>query len=122
MKVLGDYSKQSTWLAALPTLVRRQRRLEKQIAPLERLAAKEKATRDLIDALLQRAGVQKGEAVLCLNYEVAHHERAGRTSVNADKLRGSGVPELDIQLATETGQPATFATVKPAKGATVRAA
>jgi len=112
----------ATLIAALTPLVRRQRRLEKQIAPLEDLQAKEEACRKAIDALLLEAGFASGDSVRVGGYDVKHNERRGRTSVNADKLRGSGVPELDIQLATETGQPAKFATVKPAKGATVRAA
>lgn len=124
MKVLGPYLDR---LALAPEqldtfrkLVTRQRRLEKQLVPLEQLAAKEKATRDALDALLRLGGVQSGCSVLCNGYEIAHHARAGRTSINADKLRGAGVVEFDIQFATDTGKPSTFATVKPAKGSTVR--
>lgn len=109
-------------ISRLKPLVTLQRRLEKQLVPLEALQAKEEACRKEIDALLVAAGFASGDSVRVGGYDVKHHERRGRTSVNADKLRGSGVPELDISLATETGQPARFATVKPAKGATVRAA
>lgn len=106
----------------LAFLVRRQRRLEKQIAPLEELQAKEEACRKDIDAILVDVGFASGDTVRVGGYDVRHNERKGRTSISAEKLRLNGVPELDIQLATETGQPAKFATVKPAKGATVRAA
>lgn len=126
MKVLGHYldvaGNVGPLAEQLPLLVRRQRRLEKQIAKLKvvELLEKEKAVRDAIDEVLVLAGVPASSAVLCLGYEVAHNERAGRTTVNADKLRGAGVAELDIRLATETGNPSKFATVKPAKGARVR--
>lgn len=126
MKVLGQYldvaGNVGPLADELPRLVRRQRRLEKRIATLkvDELLAREKATRDAIDKLLVLAGVQASSAVLCLGYEVAHNERAGRTSISADILRRSGVPEFDIQLATETGNPSKFATVKPAKGTRVR--
>lgn len=124
MTVLGSYCERLALspkqLETFRKLVNRQRRLEKQLVPLETLQDKEKATRDALDALLRLGGVEKGHAVLCNGYEVAHHERAGRTSINADKLRGAGVAELDIQFATDTGNPSTFATVKPAKGSKVR--
>jgi hypothetical protein len=124
LTVLGSYCERLALspkqLETFRKLVNRQRRLEKQLVPLETLQDKEKATRDALDALLRLGGVEKGHAVLCNGYEVAHHERAGRTSINADKLRGAGVAELDIQFATDTGNPSTFATVKPAKGSKVR--
>lgn len=110
------------FFSRLGPLVRKQRRLEKQIAPLEELQAKEEACRKDIDAILLEAGFASGERVKVLGYDVTHNERRGRTSLNVDKLRGAGVAEIDIQFATEIGQPAKFATVKPAKGATVRAA
>jgi hypothetical protein len=109
-------------VSRLKPLVTMQRRLEKQLVPLEALQAKEADVRKHIDDILLENGFASGDSVRVGGYDVKHNERRGRTSVNADKLRGSGVPELDIQLATETGQPAKFATVKPAKGATVRAA
>lgn len=104
-------------LKRLPTLVRKQRRLERQATRWERAAAAEKLVRDQIDALLLEAGLAKGQGVTCLGYDVVHNERAGRSKVNPDKLRGAGVAELDIQFATETGQASSFATVRPMKGA-----
>lgn len=109
-------------LATLPALVRKQRRLEAQIAPLEALQADEKAVRDAINALLVQAGIAKGEGVTCAGYDVVHRESAGRTTLNAAKLRGAGVAEVDIQFATEVGKASSFATVRPMKGAKVRAA
>lgn len=109
-------------LADLPALVRLQRRLEAKIAPLEPLMALEKDVRDQINALLLKAGFAKGEGVTCAGYDVVHHERAGRTTLNADTLRANGVPEIDIRFATEVGKASSFATVRPMKGAKVRAA
>jgi len=109
-------------LSRLAPLVRLQRRLEKQLVPLEALQAKEEACRKHIDALLVEADFASGDTVTVLGYDVRHNERRGRTTLNADKLRGAGVAEIDLQFATEVGQPSKFATVKPAKGATVRAA
>ena len=119
MIIRGDYTKFAP-LEQLAPLVRKQRRLEKLVADAEAAIAQEKAVREAIDKLLVDAGIKSGEAVLCKGYEVAHNERRGRTSLNADKLRGAGVAELDIQFATETGNPSKFATVKPAKGSKVR--
>ena len=109
-------------VSRLEPLVRLQRRLEKQIVPLEDLQAKEADVRKHIDEILLAAGFESGDSVKVLGYDVRHNERRGRTTLNADKLRGAGVAEIDLQFATEVGQPSTFATVKPAKGATVRAA
>lgn len=109
-------------LAKLVQLVKRQRRLERAVAKLEKLAAREKATRDEIDALLVRHGFKHGEGVTCIGYDVVHHERAGRTYIDAGRLRLAGVSEIDIAFATQTGKSSTFATVRPMKGAEVRAA
>lgn len=120
-QTIGSYRRYRQ-LATLPALVRKQRRLEAQIAPLEQLQADEKAVRDAINALLVEAGLAKGDGVTCAGYDVVHHERAGRAALNADKLRGAGVAELDIAFATEVGKASSFATVRPMKGAKVRAA
>jgi hypothetical protein len=109
-------------VSRLKPLVTLQRRLEKQLVPLEALQAKEADVRKHIDAILLEAGFASGDRVRVGGYDVTHNERRGRTSLNADKLRGAGVAEIDISFATEIGKPAKFATVKPAKGATVRAA
>jgi hypothetical protein len=109
-------------LAELPRLVKRQRRLERKAAAAQRVLDQEKACRDAIDALLLKAGYEKGTGPTCLGYDVVHHERAGRSSVNPDKLRGAGVAEVDIQFATERGKPSSYATVRPMKGAEVQAA
>lgn len=108
-------------LLKLPRLVFRQRRLERRVVKLEKLQGQEKACRDAIDALLVAAGVGKGEGVTCLGYDVVHNERRGRTSISAERLRGAGVPEVDIQFATVTGEPSSFATVRPMKGTEVQA-
>lgn len=118
---VGTYT-QVRGLATLPALVRKQRRLEAKIAPLEQLQADEKAVRDAIDVLLKVAGFAKGEGVTCAGYDVVHNERAGRTTLNADTLRANGVSEIDIRFATEVGKASSFATVRPMKGAKVRAA
>ena len=109
-------------VSRLKPLVTLQRRLEKQLVPLEDLQAKEQNCRKHIDAILLEAGFASGDRVRVGGYEVTHNERRGRASLNADILRGAGVAEIDIAFATETGKPSQFATVKPAKGATVRAA
>lgn len=121
MKNLGPHTKFAK-LSTLPALVRKQRRLEAKIAPLEPLLQEEKTVRDEIDQLLVAAGVQKGELVTCHGYDVAHHERAGQDRISAERLRGAGVAEIDIQFATTTGKASSYATVKPSKGAKVRAA
>jgi hypothetical protein len=109
-------------LGRLPRMVKRQRRLERAVAQFEQLAKREKATRDEIDQLLRKVGLEKGQGVTCLGYDVVHNERRGRTSINPDKLRAAGVAELDIAFATETGEPALFATVRPMKGMEVQVA
>lgn len=105
----------------LPILVRRQRRLEGRVARYEAAVKREKATRDEIDALLRKLGLAHGEGVTCLGYDVVHNERAGRTWVDAEKLREIGVSPVDITWATRTGERAYFATVRPMKGAEVAA-
>lgn len=107
--------------AGLPKLVRRQRRLERQVVKLEDAQAKEKAVRDEIDLLLKAEGFKSGEGVLCVGYEVKHNERAGREYVDAETLLAIGVSPVDVRWATKTGKAASFATVKPPKGALVRA-
>lgn len=117
-------------LADLPPLVRKQRRLEAQIAPLAPLVEDEKAIRKAIDARLVAAGIGKGDGVTCLGYDVVHHERKGQTSLNAEAaavlfVLGGVDPEfVDFVLTTclETGDPAKFAIVKPSKGSKVRMA
>lgn len=109
-------------VSRLKPLVTLQRRLEKQLVPLEALQAKEADVRKHIDEILLANGFASGDRVRVGGYDVTHNERKGRTSLNADKLRGAGVADIDIAFATETGKPSQFATVKPAKGATVRAA
>lgn len=105
----------------LRALVRQQRRLEKRAVKAQLVLDQEKACRDAINAVLVEAGCGKGEGVLVDGYEVVHHERAGQARVNADKLRGAGVSEIDIQFAIEVGKCASYATVRPAKGAKVAA-
>lgn len=109
-------------LADLRKLVLKQRRLEAQIAPLEELQAEEKELRDQIDASLVAAGLEKGDVVTCAGYEVKHNERAGQSRVDGDKLIAIGVPAIDVRWATVTGKASKFATVRPMKGAKVRAA
>ncbi len=112
----------------LPTLVRRQRRLEAQLVPLKALEIDEKAARADIDVLLLLAGLKKGDVVTCNGYDVKHNERDGQASINQDKLVellvAGGVDREFAQKcladAVERGDPAKFATVKPSKGAKVR--
>lgn len=112
----------------LPPLVRKQRRLEQKIAPLTPWVEEEKALRAEIDALLVAAGLEKGEAVTCLGYDVTHVERVGTKRLNQDvlllKLIAAGLAErLVVEIlaaSTETGDPSAWATVKPSKGAKVR--
>jgi len=118
-------------LAELPTLVRRQRRLEKVVAQVTKDdLEQEKACRALIDALLVKAGLGKGELVTCNGYDVIHHEQKGRTTLNQDtlieELVAAGV-ERDVVVAAltaaeDTADPVKFALVKPTKGAQVRKA
>jgi hypothetical protein len=108
-------------LARLPVLVRRQRRLERLVAKLEKHQAEEKATRDAIDELLRKQGLTHGEGVTCLGYDVVHNERAGRESIDETRLLLAGVAPIDIAFAKVRGKQALFATVRPMKGAKVAA-
>ena len=116
-------------LAGLPPLVRKQRRLEAQVVLLEPLSEQEKAVRKDIDALLVKAGIAKGDGVTCLGYDVMHVERKGNTTINYEKVIAQLVAGgVDQAFATkvladssETAEPSTWATVKPSKGAKVRA-
>lgn len=124
----GTYT-QYPQLDGLPPLVRQQRTLERQILPLAMHAADEKAVRASIDALLISAGIPKGEGVTCNGYDVTHIERAGTSRLNGDvlteQLVAAGVDRVLVTTAlsasTETGDPSMWATVKPSKGASVRA-
>jgi hypothetical protein len=115
-------------LADLPPLVRKQRRLEAKLLPLTPILEDEKAVRKEIDALLVKAGITKGDGVTCLGYDVVHMERVGTSRLNQDvlieKLVARGVDRtlvLDvIAFSTETGDPSTWAVVKPSKGSKVR--
>ena len=121
----GTFTQHPT-LAPLLALVRKQRRLEAQLRPLAHLEEEEKAVRAQIDELLVVAGVA---SVTCAGYDVVHNTRAGRESLNADKLKGlliaSGLDaefvDQVIKEATDTGNPAQWATVRPMKGAKVQA-
>lgn len=113
---------------ALPPLVRQQRGYARRIAAVASAVTKEKATRAKIDALLIAAGLKKSDVVTCGGYDVRHHERDGQTSLNEEQLvAGLVILGLEEKLVralvaecTETGEVATFATVTPTKGATVR--
>lgn len=126
---MNDYTTYGA-LADLPPLVRKQRRLEKKIVPLAPLVDQEKALRKQIDELLVAAGLTtSGEGVTCLGYDVLHNQRAGHSALNPEKivalLVAGGVDQafaLKVLVdSTETGDPAKWATVKPSKGAQVRA-
>lgn len=133
----GDYLKHLFLKTSdLPTLVKRQRRLEGQIAPLahklEPLTVKEKETRQAIDGLLVKAGFENLDTVEVGAYDVTHYTRAGQSKLNGDTLLGilleGGVDrefaEQAIAQATETADDVRFCLVKPRKGtrAVVRSA
>ena len=113
----------------LPTLVRKQRRLESKIAAVAKTIVDEKAVRAEIDLLLVAAGLEKGDCVTCLGYDVTHVERVGTSRLNQDALVvhlvAAGLAESRVreilQTSTEVGDPSAWATVKPSKGAKVRA-
>ncbi len=115
-------------LDGLPALVEKQRELEGQLAALEDIAAQEKAKRDEINTLLVAAGFAKGTGVRCLGYDVVHHARDGQTSLNQETIIAelvaagvdAGLVDTVITLATERGEPSSYASVKPAKGAVVK--
>ena len=125
----GTYATYKVLVDALPPLVRKQRRLESVISAVAQHVKDEKAIRGDIDALLLKAGLTKGELVTCLGYDVKHNERDGQVSINQEKLVAqlvaTGMAErLAIEIlrdCTEHGAPSAFATVKPSKGAKVRA-
>lgn len=129
MTIRGAYTAFKT-LAQLPTLVRKQRRLEHRIATVADDLEREKAVRTQIDELLVAAGLAKSEGVTCLGYDVVHHERAGQKRINGEELLkllvAGGVDEefaaSAIAEATKEDERAKFATVRPSKGAKVRAA
>jgi len=128
MPAIPAFTGYPSLVAPLPPLVRAQRRLEAKILPLADLQAQEKAVRADIDHLLVAAGLDKGEAVTCLGYDVTHVERKGTARLNQDvlvvKLIAEGLGEaLVLELiaaSTETGDPSAWATVKPSKGSKVR--
>ena len=112
----------------LPPLVRKQRRLEAQIAPLAPLVDEEKAVRKEIDALLKAAGLEQADYVTCLGYDVIRRGQKGRSTINGVKLLEQLVTAgldrakagLIILASTDTGDPSSWAEVKPSKGAKVR--
>jgi len=128
MSATGTFTQYPSLVEPLPPLVRKQRRLEGQIAKVSQAVKDEKAIRGEIDQLLVAAGLEKSDLVTCAGYDVQHHERDGRATLNAERvtaeLVAAGVdPELVAQIlmdSTEAGAPALFATVKPSKGARVR--
>jgi hypothetical protein len=128
MPLLGPHTKFPALVDALPPLVKKQRRLAGKIAQVALAVIDEKNTRAEIDALLIKAGLRKSDVVTCAGYDVRHNEKAGQTSINpvvlTEQLKAAGVaPEVVAAVllaATETGNPALFATVTPSKGAKVR--
>jgi hypothetical protein len=129
MAALGTYSQYPSLVDTLPSLVRQQRRLEAKLAAVAQVEKDEKALRAQIDQLLVAAGLQKSEVVTCAGYDIKHNERDGPSSLNpvkiTEQLIAAGVaPELVAQVlmdSTDTGAPSSFATVRPSKGAQVRA-
>ena len=129
MSPTGTYTQYPALVEALPPLVRKQRRLEGLIAKVSQAVTDEKTIRGQIDQLLVAAGFRKSDLVTCAGYDVQHHERDGRATLNGERvtaeLVAAGVdPELVAQIlmdSTETGSPAVFCTIKPSKGARVRA-
>ncbi len=125
----GTFTQYPSLVEALPPLVRQQRRLEAKLAKVAQDEKDEKAVRGQIDQLLIAAGLQKSDVVTCAGYDVKHNERDGQSSLNRDKITeqliAAGVaPELVAQVlmdSTETGAPSLFCTVRPSKGAQVRA-
>jgi hypothetical protein len=126
--MLEPYEAYSALTDLLPPLVKKQRTLEAKIQPLTAFVEQEKAVRADIDALLVKAKIPSNDGVVCNGYDVVHHERAGQSRINQDVLvaqlvaAGLTKPVVDKILveATERGEPSTWATVKPSKGAKVR--
>jgi hypothetical protein len=124
----GTFLDYPALVTPLPPLVRKQRRLEGKIAPLSLLVDEEKACRAEIDLLLIAAGIEKGKCVTCAGYDVTHVERVGTKRLNQEtliaKLIAAGLDQPQVlailEASTETGDPFTWATVKPSKGAKVR--
>jgi hypothetical protein len=115
-------------LVDLPPLVRRQRTLEAKIVALAPVVEDEKHIRSQIDQLLVAAGIVPGNVVTCNGYDVMHHLRAGSSRLNQAVLIAQlvaagverGCVDHAIAASTETGDPSTWATVKPSKGAKVK--
>jgi hypothetical protein len=128
-KAAGTFLDYPSLVTPLPPLVRKQRRLEGKIAPLSLLVDEEKACRAEIDLLLVAAGIEKGKGVTCAGYDVTHVARAGTRRLNQDALVPllvkAGLAQARVfeilAESTEIGDPFTWATVKPSKGAKVRA-
>ena len=127
--MIGPFTEHPSLVEPLPPLVRKQRRLEQKLAAVAQAILDEKAVRAEIDQLLLAAGCEKGDVVQCLGYDVRHFENDARTSINAAtlvvQLTAAGLnSELVTQIiaaSTDTGSPAVYCTVKPSKGAKVRA-
>lgn len=129
MSADGTYLQHPTLVESLPPLVRHQRRLEAKLGdekgPFEK---QEKAVRADIDALLAAAGLTQAEFVTCAGYDCTRRGQKGRSVINALKLiEQLVVAGLDRVIAlkaildsTDTGEPSTWAEVKPSKGAKVR--
>jgi hypothetical protein len=128
----GEYDKFPTLTEPLPPLVRKQRRLEAQIAAVAKAVDEEKGVRKEIDALLVAAGMKRSEGVTCLGYDVIHRERNAPQALNEDKLveqlvlkfgcDRAKVLALIVECTEATGEGSKFAEVKPSKGAKVRRA
>ena len=126
---MKDFDTYPALVDDLPPLIRKQRRLEARIVLLVPLSEEEKALRKEIDALLVTAGITtSGAGVTCLGYDVCHNERKGHSRLDPDvllvQLVAAGVDRnlvlRSIAASTEVGDPSTWATVKPSKGAKVR--
>jgi hypothetical protein len=126
--MVGPFTAYASLVEPLPPLVRKQRRLEAKLAAVAQTVIDEKAVRAEIDALLVAAGLQKGDVVQCLGYDVRHNENAARSAINPEtlvvQLVAAGLHQelvaKIVQASTETGSPAVYCTVKPSKGAKVR--
>lgn len=120
MANLTPYEDHPALVDALPTLIRRQRKLAKKVAELKPAEADEKAVRAEIDALLVAEGLASGEGVECQGYDVIHRERDGNAFISRELLLAAGVEVTVIDACIDHHQASKFATVAPAKGATVR--
>lgn len=127
--VPGTYAQFPMLRAHLPALIRLQRKLADQLAPLDALQADEKDVRAQILALLDADGIAPGDRVTCLGYDVLSRTRAGVDRLNPDvateQFVAGGVARDFVDevfaASTTTGDPAFWAEVKPTKGAAVRA-